>query len=374
MRLFFFIGIILVIIGSVFVVARWTQHTVPTELQQIDLGSDIKSVARILYHPQDQSLILSVREHNDQRSLWKRTKQDTMERILAHNTLDGDVFVNQNREGILFAWFNNPAKLYRSENHGETWQFVADGLVFWTITEGDDGTLYAPLWEQNTATLYRSVDGGKSWQLWKDFQKLFPEHAVPYTKDDPRYKLRHLHDVIAHHGTILVGTGDVARFTFRSEDGGVTWEKIWTEGPTAHTFLTDTQVLLGPDQSRGRGFALYDFNTDKLEEVWDPSRAGYASYSYNMITVDGIAYAGIHNEPNSHADIQPRYGVVVSPDGKTWYPLITRGPVRNSDYTGVYLVAAPNAIYMSLDGTLYTLPPITREWFKDRMEIDKLEY
>ncbi len=325
---------------------------------------DIGKTSRIYYHKASGALFMAVTEKDGLRSVWKRSADGSLKRIFLANRLPGDIFVSADTRGHLFIEQNNPNRIYRSADGGETWDLsLRDDGVFWHIADGGGRTLYGTLWEYNTAVLYRSTDEGAHWEPWKDFQQLFPQYAVPYAPKDDRFKLRHLHGVIVKNGKIYVGTGDVARFTFVSEDKGEHWKPVWDEGFTAAINVPDSgKLLLGPDRLRAHGIALLDAATN-VKEVWHPLPYGYAGYTYSMVLANGIFYAGMHNESNEIESYHPRYGIIASRDGLAWYPVAEYGPVVNTVASSIYLAEGKNTMYASIDGSLYTFEPLSKKWF-----------
>jgi hypothetical protein len=126
------------------------------------------------------------------------------------------------------------------------------------------------------------------------------------------------------------------------------------------------RYLLGPDQLRAHGIALYDAATGKTREVWDPKKYGYAGYIYSLLNIDGIYYAGIHTEKNDVSTVFSRFGIIASPDGETWYPLVEWGPFGEHERTNVWLAAAKDKIYASVNGALFALRPLDQAWFADK--------
>ncbi|MEK7496361.1 MAG: hypothetical protein AAB657_00470, partial [Patescibacteria group bacterium] len=236
-----------------------------------------------------------------------------------------------------------------------------------------NGVHYGALWEYNTAILYRSLDDGITWEQWQDFQKLFPDEAVTYRPGDDRFKLRHLHDVKYIDGSLLVGTGDVARYTFLSLDNGNNWRKIWDEGFTSGVQLYDKKkILLGPDQLYSHGIALYDFSSDSLKEVFKPADFGYAGFSYSLISYNNVYYVSFHTEPDSDLSATLKYGIFASPDGLNWYNVFDYGPIKPGELTSVYLSAGQDKIYTTVNGTLFAFTPLSKEWFNKHLPLKKV--
>ncbi len=334
-------------------------------LQRVEGIANVGKIFRLFYHKPTKALFMAVLEDDGLRSIWKRSEDGGTKRVFLANRLPGDMFILGMHNGDLFIEQTNPTRIYRSTDHGETWNLVLrDEGVFWQIVGKDDKNLYGTLWEYNTANLYQSKDGGASWDVWKDFQKLFPEYAARYASTDDRFKLRHLHAVLIQDKTIYVGTGDNARFTFASSDQGEHWNKVWDEGFTSAVVSADgKKILFGPDKLKTHGIALYDIKNKTVKETWRPSSFDYAGYTYSMIRVGDVYYVAIHTEANEVTTYQPKYGLLASPDGKEWYALMEYGPVSNTLGSTMYLAEGKGMIFVSIDGKLFTFDPLKKDWF-----------
>jgi hypothetical protein len=335
-------------------------------LYPISISPPIGDVVRIFYHEPSSGLIMVVVEPGGMRTIWKMSKDGSLKRVLSENERIGDVFLQGDGRGRLYAGFDDPGSLYRSTDSGDTWKLVATGIsgMFWQITDDGHGTLYGAQHAENTAVLYRSTDDGLTWQSWKDFQELYPEFAVTYAEGDSRFKLRHLHGVIYHNGLLFVGVGDVARFTVVSADGGATWEKVWDEGFTAALVMPGTNdILFGPDRLQAHGIAYYDSGLKRLREVWSPIPYGYAGYTYSMIFVNDAYYVGFHTESNEVDWFVSRFGIITSPNGFGWYKFNEFGPLTHKARTDIFLTPGDNRVYMSMNGSLYYFDPLDRWWF-----------
>jgi hypothetical protein len=270
----------------------------------------------------------------------------------------------------MYVMLNEPDRVYRTGDSFKTWHRVMkERGIFWNIAADGKGTVYATLHSYNDPILMRSQDNGFTWENWIDFRTVSPKDAVPYADGDDRNRLRHLHDVIYNDKTdsLIVGTGDVARYALQSDDNGATWRTIWHEGFTAHTAMSGgSRYLLCPDKLRGPGIALYDAWAKSVTETFSPGAHGYAGYCYSLVNVGGTYYAALHTEANEANEVVPKSGIVASPDGVTWYPFIEWAPLTNHARTDIWLAAAPSRIYASINGRLYAFAPLDKEWFVDK--------
>lgn len=338
--------------------------------QRVPLPDVISDIHQIYYHTPTLTLFMSVTEPDGRRSIWKLPENGKAERVLSASDQAGEISIFGDSKGVIYFQYDHPARLYRSADGLKTWYLVLkDYGSFWNIADDGNGMVYGGTHDVNRAILYRSPNDGFDWEPWIDFQQLFPQYAVTYREGDSRYLLRHLHEVVydRHKQQLIVGTGDVARFAFMSPDDGKTWQKVWDEGFTsAIPMAGGFRWLLGPDQLHGHGLAVYDAEQGVTHEVWNPIPYNYAGYVYSLLNVDGIYYAAIHTEANEVGEVVPKFGIIASPDGETWYPFLEYGPLTNHARTNIWLASAPSYVYASVNGALYAFRPLDQDWFKDK--------
>ncbi|MBI4457952.1 hypothetical protein HY633_03240 [Candidatus Uhrbacteria bacterium] len=339
-------------------------------------GTDaIGDVYQVYFHNPTQSLYMAVIEPDDMRSIWRLPENGKPVRVFAANQQRGEIRIMGDGKGVMYVQFNNPSRMYRTGDAFKTWHLVREGAdMFWQIADDGKGNVYGTLHSFNQPILYRSPDDGFSWEPWIDFQKIFPEYAVQYAPDDQRFKLRHLHGVLYNdkNDQLIVGTGDIARFTFASSDGGNSWRKVWDEGFTAATAMSGgNRYLLCPDRLRAAGIAIYDLWADTTTDVFRPAKYNFAGYCYSIINDNGIYYAAFHTEANETVSVVPKSGIVVSPDGVNWYPFLEWEPTTNHARTNIWLASAPARIYASLNAALYAFKPLDRDWFEDKTPFAK---
>jgi len=342
-------------------------------LRRIDFNPPIGDVFHLHYDHRSGYLFMATVETGGVRAIWRLSPEMEMKRVLLGNSRPGEIFLRADSQGTLYAGFADPGYLFRSSDLGDTWRLVADNIdgAFWALADDGHGTLWGALHAYNKAWLYRSTDHGNTWRVWKDFQQLYPEHAVTYREGDERFKLRHLHDVAFRDGKLFVGVGDVARFTVMSEDLGETWQEVWSEGFTAHVPLTDgSGLLLGPDRLNTHGIARYDFNSGNTEEVWSPIPYGYSGFTYSMMEMDGVYYAAFHTEANEVTEFSGKSGIIISPDGRGWYPFLELDPLTHWARTDIFMAPGRKLNgtfsqngYITLNGVLYLFEPPIGRWF-----------
>lgn len=338
--------------------------------QRVPLPAAISDIHQIYYHTPSLTLFMSVTEPDGRRSIWKLPEDGKAERVISAGDQTGEISIFSDSKGVIYFQYDYPARLYRSADGLKTWQLVLkDYGSFWNITDDGAGNVYGGTHDTNKAVLYRSPNDGFDWEPIVDFQQLFPQYAKTYAVGDSRFLLRHLHGVIydQHTQQLIVGTGDVARFAFMSPDQGKTWQKVWDEGFTSAIPMSGGfRWLLGPDQLHGHGLAIYDASTKSTVAVWNPIPFNYAGYVYSLLNVDGIYYAAIHTEANEVSTVVPKFGIIASPDGYTWYPFLEYGPLTNHARSNVWLASAPTYVYASVNGALYAFRPLDQDWFKDK--------
>jgi len=344
-------------------------------LKPVSITPSIGDIGHIFYHDQSGTLLLAVVENETRmRTIWKMAADGSLKRVLSENAREGDIFLQGDSRGRLYAGFDDPGDLYRSADAGETWQRVATGIagMFWQIADDGSGKLWGSQHAENSAILYRSTDDGLNWDAWFDFQKLYPELAVTYADGDSRFKLRHLHGVIYLNGALFVGVGDVARFTVVTTDDGYHWNKVWDEGFTAGLVMPGSDnILFGPDRLQAHGIAYYDGNLKQLREVWSPIPYGYAGYTYSMVHTHQAYYVGFHTETNEVNWFSSKFGIIASFNGFAWYPFFEFGPVTHAARTDIYLAPGPDLVYMSMNGSLYAFDPVDPWWFDFRKPFNK---
>lgn len=344
-------------------------------MRRIEFNPPLGQVGRIHYDTSWGALFMAVDEPDGEQAIWRLDRNLRLARVLAGQQGPGEIFLAADSLGRLYANFARTGRLYRSEDLGKTWRLVAKDIdgAFWSLADDGQGTLWAALHAYNQALLYRSVDDGYSWEVFKDFHMIYPELAVPYAEGDPRYRLRHLHSVAYQNGSLFVGVGDVARFTVRSDDRGETWEQVWDEGFTASVPTADKQaLLLGPDKLQSHGIAWHELSSRQTEEVWSPLPHGFAGYTYSMMRMGDSYYAAFHTEKNEVEEFAGHSGIIVSPDGRTWYPFLTFDKLTNEARTDMYLAPGrfPEYGHAAINGAVYRFEPPIGRYYQVKQPFD----
>ncbi|HAZ29074.1 MAG TPA: hypothetical protein DCY48_04885 [Candidatus Magasanikbacteria bacterium] len=291
----------------------------------VSLPPDIDAVGRMVSDPKNGRIFIVAKLGDGSHGVWEIDGENTFHerlRVSDGTFFTGHIFLNQ--KGVLYYNSNAPARLYRSEDYGRTWQIVTEDVgVFWSMADGPGSLVYAALWSHNQPYLYRSEDDGNSWMLWKNFSQEFPDSALPYAEGDDRFRMRHLHDVFVRpDSAVCVGTGDIDRYGVCWNNQEDAWTPIWNEGFTAHMFDAGMDgVFLGADRVGGFGIAWHNFSTGETVDVWTPP-SGWPGYIYSMMEKEGRYYAATHVENNTNHE-RLSYGVLFSRDGLSWQPLVS---------------------------------------------------
>ncbi len=284
--------------------------------------------------------------------VWSYNNQGQFHELLSvpGKFANGHLFLDS-KDNIYYST-NIPSTLFRSSNGGKTWVNIPyHGDVFWSIADAGNGTLYATLWSYNHPEIWRSLDQGQTWNEWKNFSKIFPSEAHPYSSSTPNeFSMRHLHDIVVVNGNIYVGTGDVTRWGLVSRDGGNTWTKIWDEGFTAHILVPQKhELFLGGDVQHMYGIGIHKIGTTTTTIVWNPDATNWMAYSYSMAQKGNVYLAAFHLENNIQKH-RP-YGILVSINGTTWKSILTF--FSDAPFTSLYIADGPSDIvYVSHNGIL----------------------
>lgn len=321
-------------------------------LTAITLSSTISRVERIAYDAQLQKLFFVAALTDGRRSLWSLTADGKAKQLIVRDEPLYHGFVHIGEHHEIYFETDNPLLLYKSIDGGATFKLLnVDKEIFWNMAEDENGAMYGSAWSLSSPAIFKSNDRGETWRTWANFSALYPNEAVTYSPNDQRFKMRHLHDIIYTNGQLIVGTGDIARWTFLSKDRGMSWKKIWNEGLTSHLLIPEQNIMLmGADKDGGWGIAAYNFDTEKTTRVWNPLACGWAGYIYSIVKVGDAFYAGVHTENNTKLV----YGILKSEDGKNWRPFLSK-KTPNLKNTSLYLANGPEHTgYVSLNGQLYS--------------------
>jgi photosystem II stability/assembly factor-like uncharacterized protein len=162
------------------------------------------------------------------------------------------LLIDSRQPDVLFAG-TVAAGVLRSDDGGQTWRAVNDGLskteVWWLEQHPLTGQLWAGT---SPASLFASDDGGAHWRECEAIQKLprVPEWTFPNPPHHPHVK----HISLRQDDPLDILAAVEEGWLIRSRDGGVTWTNL-TEGTEfdSHTayFMprTDAQVIVSTSGS-----------------------------------------------------------------------------------------------------------------------------
>ncbi len=320
------------------------------------INQDDLFIDRILWHEKTDQLFFVGKINETSHGVFSKNKvgKITQHLKIDHEFWSGHLF--STKDGVIYYSSNGPAKLWRSEDSGITWEIVLEDVdMFWDIVKIDDSTLLGTLWSENHPAIWRSDNRGKTWFEWKNLIDQFPEWNKTYDENSDRNLLRHLHSIDFSNRHLFVGTGDKARHTLLSKNNGDAWEKIWDEGYTA-SIVEENAIYLGADGGQlGKGIARYDFDTKKITEIWMPKDEEWEIANiFSMLKKGGSYFAAVHIEDNNLGE-EREYGILFSEDGDDW-KLIKKYSSKNL-FTRLYLADSwsNDFIFVSHEGGLEKL-------------------
>ncbi len=266
--------------------------------------------------------------------------------------------------------------IFRSDDGGEHWHPVNEGLTSLSITSlvvGPEGELYAGTY---IGGIFRSDDGGEHWQAVNqgltnlDVQTLLvgPEGEL-YAGTDGGGIFRsddggeHWHPVnegltnqsvnslaAGPEGEIYAGTGRLFESdggVFRSDDGGEHWRPV-NQGLT---YRSVTSLLIGPEGGLYAGTGSWGhggvFRSDDGGEHWQPVNEGLTDL--NVLTLlagpEGELYAGTDGG-----------GVFRSDDGGEHWQPTQEGLPSTTHFGAIQMYAHQGKLDLSRPGMTHALP------------------
>ncbi len=204
---------------------------------------DVQQIARLIVHPTDPDVAFAAGlghpyGPNEERGVFRTINGgETWEKVLYidHNTGAIQVEFDPTNPDILFAdmwehregpWenarFSGPnSGLYKSEDGGDTWRRLTEGLpgaedglgrIGIGIAPSDPSRMYATVDASEGGGIYRSFDAGESWERTSTDRRLWGRGGdfgeIRVRPDNPD----------------VVYVGNIA--SYRSDDGGLSWTSL----------------------------------------------------------------------------------------------------------------------------------------------------
>jgi hypothetical protein len=253
-----------------------------------------------------------------------------------HTTPSGIILVSTDRDHWDPA---APCRIFISWDRARSFklskEIVGGCALWWSFASSQDGTMYmgeyGPKKGVWSKTVWRSRDKGKSWH---------PVFRAPLNDN------AHVHRVAVDPYTgdvwVTVGDGKRNRSTFRSTDGGDTWQKVRISQATAVAFTADG-IYWGEDVSEGE-ISLTNRLNGTTATVLKVSNLGKYGGSVYDLTLgrSGRVYAPFMKYPK-----QDHIATVWSGVGTEW-KLLLRVASRPGEGVGMETIAGPDR-----DGWLY---------------------
>lgn len=211
------------------------------KLLKIDLPHNVKKIQTGLYHSKMNKTLFSGGSDRIT-GVWSYTPKTGFENLLQIERKFHNGFLFASPNGDIYFSINNPKRTYRSTDQGKSWKKV-NNVIFWGMVFRNN-KVYGTFWSSNKPILFRSKDNGKNWNVWKNFSKIFPEQRETYDYNNSQNwsKLRHLHDIVALEDRIILGTGDMTRWTLETTDHGKVGIRYGTKA-SQNIFMIKTKII-----------------------------------------------------------------------------------------------------------------------------------
>lgn len=187
-----------------------------------------------------------------------------------HISSSGNLLLNPQNPQQLF--LSIPTGLYRSEDRGITWTQISPQAVrLLAVNPHNPIVIYAELSVSvNQDVLLKSNDGGTTWIPIYEGEEGFLINSLAIDTENAE---------ILYFGTLISGT-------FRSLDGGTTWESINSNLPD----ILPTRRLIADPNIGGRIFLSYGLNgiyrSDNRGNEWDWKQVGLGGFNSRGIAVN----------------------------------------------------------------------------------------
>ncbi|MEJ2264192.1 MAG: hypothetical protein P8X95_12145, partial [Anaerolineales bacterium] len=192
-------------------------------------------ITSALYHTQDRGESWDRLPFPPVGWVIERTDQDPNATVM-----QGDILVSEYYPGLLILRAGNA--LYRSDDSGQTWRELIDGVAVWTgQADSEMINLYAwrPDLPRKARGLYRSRDGGESWHL--AYGGYFPPSLQ---SEGSQAEGEGILSLAADPGWIDHIYAGTNFGIFRSSNGGRTWQEFNTGLPGSPGEARRTPLLV----------------------------------------------------------------------------------------------------------------------------------
>lgn len=275
--------------------------------------------------------------------------------------IDAPAIINIDMLDEVYGWGITESEVVRTNDGGVTWynvtpQDLADAgyLVFSDFFDADHAWIQSPDMNKypNGGTLYRTRDGGLTWE---SFATPFSGGAFKFIDEQNGWMMADLG----------VGAGSMAVSIFQTEDGGASWQRMYTNDPNLEGAgdslpLGGIKGVLLPldDQTAWVGGVVYAlgevylFRSEDSGKTWNSVELELPSgASKSELGIDGILFVsdtrGVLRVRVSSAT--PETILYATDDGgETWSQL----PVT-FDGSGYFDVPSANEIIFYTNNTFY---------------------
>jgi photosystem II stability/assembly factor-like uncharacterized protein len=181
----------------------------------------------------------------------------------------------------------DPYNICLSDNNGASWNPVNNGLMrLNTASFGKTGNAF---FAQTSKGVYNSFDEGTTWQLYN------PVSPLQFSA------------FLADGNTTWAGGNSI----FRSQDDGLTWQKLFTIGETVN--VTSMAALNGKVYAGTNGLGI--FVSPDQGETWTTANNGLDNLTINDMEVQGTdifatTSMGIYRSPDNGATWVPKNGTM----------------------------------------------------------------
>ena len=270
----------------------------------------------------------------------------------------GNIFVSVAAD----RWSARPnGVLFKSSDGGETFTGVlairAGSILNWNMAAGN-GVMFVSEYGykgnsgNNARRIYRSLNHGDTWEV--------------VFSPEPRAEWHNHKILVTREGVIYQSIGDGKNaHIIKSSDNGNTWETVIERFHPTSAIEFETHILWGLDSGPVSGISRYDKETGEMEIAFTLPEPFSGSF-YDMAYADGIVYAITVSYSGAHHPASIWYS---RDEGDTWNLL---GRIDKYPYHGVGLwniVTDHKYGYISIQTPLYRNGKVEFYWGTLRFEL-----